>query len=163
MAHLPSVTTSSAAGRLRIKRTYEPASDGDRVLVDRLWPRGVSKDRAYLDAWMKESAPSTAVRRWFGHDPARLCRLPDPSGGVSVVLRIPCLLCAHAFPATRPVLLSIAPLVIPGDLSGVRDTHPAHEPRGTTSARRRDNEREEVLDHQIRTATRPIMSGWTRA
>ncbi len=57
----------------RIKRAYEPASseDGYRVLVDRLWPRGVSKDTAKLDVWMKELAPSATLRRWFGHDPAR--------------------------------------------------------------------------------------------
>ncbi len=73
MGHPPSVTTRSVAGRVRIKRAYEPASDSDgyRVLVDRLWPRGVSKEKAHLDAWMKEIAPSTALRRWFGHDPAR--------------------------------------------------------------------------------------------
>ena len=58
---------------MRIKRAYEPAADGDgcRVLVDRLWPRGVSKEKAKLDTWMKDIAPSTELRRWFGHDPAR--------------------------------------------------------------------------------------------
>lgn len=58
---------------VRIKRAYErPArSDGYRVLVDRLWPRGVAKDALRLDLWAKELAPSTALRRWFGHDPAR--------------------------------------------------------------------------------------------
>ena len=73
MGHPPSVTTRSAAGRVRITRAYEPADDGDgyRVLVDRLWPRGVSKAKARLGAWMKEIAPSTELRRWFGHDPAR--------------------------------------------------------------------------------------------
>src|SRR5579863_6140045 len=67
------VTGRSAAGRVRIKRAYEPAAadDGYRVLVDRLWARGVSKEKAHLDAWMKEIAPSTELRRWFGHDPAR--------------------------------------------------------------------------------------------
>jgi uncharacterized protein YeaO (DUF488 family) len=58
---------------LTIKRVYEPpdASDGVRVLVDRLWPRGLSKDKAKVDRWMKELAPSDALRRWFGHDPAK--------------------------------------------------------------------------------------------
>lgn len=58
---------------VRIKRAYErPArGDGYRVLVDRLWPRGVAKDALRLDLWAKELAPSTALRRWFGHDPAR--------------------------------------------------------------------------------------------
>ncbi len=57
----------------QVKRIYQPPSpdDGERILVDRLWPRGVSKERAALDAWMKEIAPSTALRRWFAHDPAK--------------------------------------------------------------------------------------------
>lgn len=61
------------AANIRLKRAYEPveAADGTRVLVDRLWPRGVSKADAALDEWMKEIAPSTALRTWFGHDPAR--------------------------------------------------------------------------------------------
>ena len=68
-----SVVEGNERGSVRIKRAYEPADDGDgyRVLVDRLWPRGVSKDRAHLDLWMKDIAPSTELRRWFGHDPAR--------------------------------------------------------------------------------------------
>jgi uncharacterized protein YeaO (DUF488 family) len=58
---------------LKLKRAYEPstASDGRRVLVDRLWPRGVSKGKLAVDAWMKELAPSTELRRWFAHDPAK--------------------------------------------------------------------------------------------
>lgn len=58
---------------IQIKRIYDPAAaaDGQRVLVDRLWPRGVSKIRAALDAWLKDVAPSTELRTWFGHDPAR--------------------------------------------------------------------------------------------
>jgi uncharacterized protein YeaO (DUF488 family) len=58
---------------VRIKRAYEPArpADGHRVLVDRLWPRGVSKEQAHLDEWLKEIAPSDALRKWFGHDPRR--------------------------------------------------------------------------------------------
>jgi uncharacterized protein YeaO (DUF488 family) len=60
------------AGAIRIKRIYEPvdADDGRRVLVDRLWPRGVSKAKAALDLWLKEIAPSEDLRHWFGHDPA---------------------------------------------------------------------------------------------
>jgi len=56
-----------------IKRAYEePASgDGKRVLVDRIWPRGISKDEAKIDLWLKEVAPSTELRKWFGHDPER--------------------------------------------------------------------------------------------
>ena len=58
---------------VRLKRIYdEPApEDGLRVLVDRLWPRGVSRETARIDAWMKEVAPSDELRRWFGHDPER--------------------------------------------------------------------------------------------
>lgn len=56
-----------------IKRVYEPASedDGYRVLVDRIWPRGVSKQQARLDEWDKDVAPSSELRAWFGHDPAK--------------------------------------------------------------------------------------------
>ncbi|MEI9986002.1 MAG: DUF488 domain-containing protein [Aliidongia sp.] len=58
---------------IRLKRAYEPAAaeDGARVLVDRLWPRGLRKEDLALDAWLKYVAPSTELRRWFGHDPAR--------------------------------------------------------------------------------------------
>ena len=58
---------------VRLKRVYEPpaSTDGYRVLIDRLWPRGVSRARAQLDAWEKELAPSTGLRRWFDHDPER--------------------------------------------------------------------------------------------
>ena len=58
---------------LRLKRVYEPptTADGYRVLIDRLWPRGVSKKRARLDAWVPQIAPSEELRRWFGHEPRR--------------------------------------------------------------------------------------------
>ncbi|QEU96005.1 DUF488 domain-containing protein [Streptomyces kanamyceticus] len=58
---------------VQVKRVYDPASpdDGTRVLIDRLWPRGVSKERAGLDAWEKELAPSTELRHWYDHDPDR--------------------------------------------------------------------------------------------
>ncbi len=58
---------------LNLKRAYKPASreDGRRILVDRLWPRGISKDKAKLDGWMKDVAPSDALRKWFSHDPAK--------------------------------------------------------------------------------------------
>jgi uncharacterized protein YeaO (DUF488 family) len=59
------------AGKLRLKRAYEPAEpgDGQRVLVDRVWPRGVSKEEAHIDLWLKDVAPSTQLRKWFGHEP----------------------------------------------------------------------------------------------
>jgi uncharacterized protein YeaO (DUF488 family) len=58
---------------IRVKRAYRAArrSDGARVLVDRLWPRGLSRERLRFDHWAKGLAPSTELRRWFGHDPAR--------------------------------------------------------------------------------------------
>ena len=58
---------------LKLKRVYEPAeaADGARFLVERLWPRGLSKQAARLDAWLKETAPSDELRRWFGHDPEK--------------------------------------------------------------------------------------------
>lgn len=58
---------------LRLKRAYDKPSrsDGTRVLVERLWPRGLSKARAAVDVWLKEIAPSTALRKWFGHDPKK--------------------------------------------------------------------------------------------
>ncbi len=58
---------------IKMKRAYEAPTkeDGYRVLVDRIWPRGVSKEKAALDDWIKALAPSTELRKWFGHDPAR--------------------------------------------------------------------------------------------
>lgn len=58
---------------VRLKRVYDPASpsDGYRVLVDRLWPRGLRREAAQLDEWARELAPSSELRRWFGHDPGR--------------------------------------------------------------------------------------------
>jgi uncharacterized protein YeaO (DUF488 family) len=58
---------------VRARRVYEAAeqSDGRRVLVDRLWPRGLSKERARLDDWLKAVAPSDELRRWYGHEPAK--------------------------------------------------------------------------------------------
>ena len=58
---------------IKIKRAYQPADEGDgfRILVDRLWPRGVSKERAKIDLWLKNVAPSNELRKWFTHDPER--------------------------------------------------------------------------------------------
>jgi len=58
---------------LKVKRVYDPPAkeDGVRVLVDRIWPRGVTKERAHVDAWRKDLAPSDALRTWFGHDPEK--------------------------------------------------------------------------------------------
>ena len=62
-----------SAGNVKLKRAYEPptADDGTRILIDRLWPRGITKERAAIDQWMKDISPSTELRKWFGHDPAR--------------------------------------------------------------------------------------------
>jgi len=67
------MSTRIAAGNVRLKRAYERPSteDGTRILIDRLWPRGVSKKDVALGLWMKDIAPSAALRTWFGHDPAR--------------------------------------------------------------------------------------------
>jgi uncharacterized protein YeaO (DUF488 family) len=61
------------ASNVRLKRAYEPPmpQDGERILVDRLWPRGVSKNEARLNGWAKQLAPSAALRNWFDHDPRR--------------------------------------------------------------------------------------------
>jgi len=58
---------------IQIKRVYEEpdAKDGKRILVDRLWPRGLTKEKAKVDLWLKDVAPSTELRKWFAHDPAR--------------------------------------------------------------------------------------------
>jgi len=66
-------------GSVQLKRAYVPAApaDGYRVLVERLWPRGLRKDMARLDEWLKEVAPSDALRKWFGHDPARFREFRD--------------------------------------------------------------------------------------
>lgn len=58
---------------IRLKRAYDPVAedDGTRILVDRMWPRGVSKESLRVDHWLRELAPSPALRKWFGHDPER--------------------------------------------------------------------------------------------
>ena len=66
------MTTRVPAANVRLKRAYERATrtDGERVLIDRLWPRGLKKEAVLMDVWAKELAPSTELRKWFGHDPA---------------------------------------------------------------------------------------------
>lgn len=84
----------------KIKRAYAPASpdDGARILVDRVWPRGVSRQAAALASWSKDVAPSTALRKWFGHDPVRwpefrtryraeLAANPEPVAALKAMLR----------------------------------------------------------------------------
>jgi len=70
---------------IKLKRIYERAepSDGYRILVDRLWPRGVRKSDAKLDGWLRDLAPSTGLRKWFEHDPEKMARVPNaiPSRG----------------------------------------------------------------------------------
>jgi uncharacterized protein YeaO (DUF488 family) len=65
--------------KLRLKRAYEApqADDGFRILVDRLWPRGISQTSAGIDLWLKEIAPSDALRKWFAHDPAKWAEFRD--------------------------------------------------------------------------------------
>lgn len=68
-----------SVGNLRLKRVYDPvaSTDGKRVLVDRLWPRGLSKDKAQVDEWLKEVAPSPFLRQWFGHNPERFAAFQE--------------------------------------------------------------------------------------
>ncbi|MEK7816967.1 MAG: DUF488 domain-containing protein [Actinomycetota bacterium] len=83
---------------IRTKRVYAPPApdDGFRILVDRLWPRGLSKEKARVDIWMKETAPSNELRRWFGHDASRwqefrkryLAELQENSEAVTQFLEI---------------------------------------------------------------------------
>jgi uncharacterized protein YeaO (DUF488 family) len=65
--------TKIPAANVKLKRAYESPvpADGSRILIDRLWPRGISKKKAALDQWMKDIAPSAELRKWFGHNPAR--------------------------------------------------------------------------------------------
>ncbi len=58
---------------IKLKRAYEPPSraDGERILVERLWPRGLTKDRAQIDLWLKDISPSPELRKWYGHDPEK--------------------------------------------------------------------------------------------
>jgi uncharacterized protein YeaO (DUF488 family) len=67
----PAQRTRAKAGSIAIKRVYDPASTGEgvRILIDRLWPRGLSKAELKLDAWPRELSPSTELRQWYGHDP----------------------------------------------------------------------------------------------
>ena len=62
---------AKAGMNLKLKRVYEPSdkNDGTRILIDRLWPRGMTKAKAGVDIWLKELAPSAELRKWFGHDP----------------------------------------------------------------------------------------------
>jgi uncharacterized protein YeaO (DUF488 family) len=67
------MTKRITADQIKLKRAYEPAyaDDGTRTLIDRLWSRGVKKADAAIDQWVKDIAPTTTLRKWFGHDPAR--------------------------------------------------------------------------------------------
>lgn len=65
------MSSSGPVPRLKRVREHPAREDGFRILVDRLWPRGVAKERAAIDLWLKDIAPSDALRRWFGHDPRR--------------------------------------------------------------------------------------------
>ena len=68
-----------AARNVRVRRVYEDPepADGARVLVDRVWPRGLAKDKAALDHWCKNVAPSTELRKWYGHDPGRFAEFAN--------------------------------------------------------------------------------------
>ena len=97
--------------QIRVRRAYEPPSpdDGARVLVDRIWPRGLRKDAARLDEWAKDVAPSTELRKWYGHDPAKFDefrrRYLDELSGSAQRAELGKL---GALAATRPVTLLTA-------------------------------------------------------
>ena len=76
---VPSARARAARGVVSLKRAYDrqSADDGTRVLVDRLWPRGVRKEQLAVDFWLKDLAPSDVLRRWYGHDPARWTAFAD--------------------------------------------------------------------------------------
>lgn len=104
-----------------IRRIYEPPAkdDGARVLVDRIWPRGVTKEEAKLDLWLKAIAPSTALRKWYGHDPAKwaefrrryraeLAENPEPAAELKALMakgRVTLLFAAHDVEHSHAVVL----------------------------------------------------------
>jgi uncharacterized protein YeaO (DUF488 family) len=73
LSALPDEPRRSRAGPIRLKRIYDPPepADGCRILVDRLWPRGLTREAARIDLWLRAIAPSDTLRRWYGHDPAK--------------------------------------------------------------------------------------------
>ena len=106
-----------ASETVRIKRVYEPKekADGRRVLVDRLWPRGLTRDKAAIDRWLKELGPSTGLRQWFGH---RTERWPEFTRRYRKEL---------AGPAAWPLLKELATLAAAGPLTLVFAAHdPEH-------------------------------------
>jgi uncharacterized protein YeaO (DUF488 family) len=72
-SNLPKTRLLCEARMIKIKRVYDPPAkeDGYRILIDRLWPRGLTKERAKIDLWLKEIAPSNELRKWFNHDPEK--------------------------------------------------------------------------------------------
>ncbi len=98
---------------VRLKRAYEPAADADgrRVLVERLWPRGIAKDEAHLDAWMKDVAPSAELRKWYGHDTKRW---PEFRRRYTEELQSP---------GREPLLHELAESARKGDLTLIYATH----------------------------------------
>jgi uncharacterized protein YeaO (DUF488 family) len=105
----------SPRGDLEVRRIYDDhrGGAGYRVLVDRLWPRGIKKDEAALDEWLKDAAPSTELRRWYGHDPARFAefsrryraelRRPPASDAVDHLLGLTATRAVILLTATRDV------------------------------------------------------------
>lgn len=108
--------TQPIGRNVSIKRVYDPpeATDGVRVLIDRLWPRGLSHERAQIDHWLKELAPSSELRTWFGHDPARFAEF-----------RRRYLIEIEGSPAAQEALAQIRSLAAKGTVTmvyGARDT-----------------------------------------
>ncbi|MHB1740057.1 MAG: DUF488 domain-containing protein [Actinomycetes bacterium] len=100
-----------SARTVRVRRVYDPPStdDGLRVLVDRIWPRGLSKQKAQLDEWLKDVAPSTELRQWYGHDPARFAEFTRRyHGELTDPERVPALEHLRQLAAGRPLALLTA-------------------------------------------------------
>ena len=126
--------------RIRIKRAYEAPSrdDGRRVLVDRMWPRGVTREKLALDRWLKEAAPSDDLRKWFNHDPSRWpeftarygdeLRKPPASDAVDELVR-----CAREGPLT---LVYAASDEAHNDAVALRDIIAQHLAHGKRSGER---------------------------
>jgi len=104
-------TTDAAPPEVRVRRIYDPPEpdDGARVLVDRLWPRGVSKERADLREWCRDVAPSTELRQWYGHDPEKFAEFARRyRGELTDASHAEALVCLRALARKGPVTLLTA-------------------------------------------------------
>ena len=125
-----------SAVHVAVRRVYEDAlpTDGARVLVDRLWPRGLSKAKAHLDEWLRSVSPSTELRQWYGHDPERFAefstryeaelRQPEPAAGFAHLVALAAAGPLTLLTASKAVTISEATVLATllqegGDLAGI--------------------------------------------